>query len=238
MMSPRPSSADVVEQFAGRVATRIDDIARALQSIDHRASGQNPETGGHLGYFIDATRELLLTTANSDALSGAGYAADYADRQHEPAMIWWARHGDSIVERSHSVDPQSESFYDYASLRWFKLARSSGQPTLSGPFIDTWGSNDYTVTVSVPVADENGFHGVLAADVDVRRFIDSLTVDLTDISDAVALVNETDRVIVSTIPTLSTGLPIRPRIQRHDASPELRRLPVSHYGWSVVTLAT
>jgi hypothetical protein len=135
------------------------------------------------------------------------------------------------------VDPESESYYDYASLRWFRTAKETGAPTLSGPFIDTWGSDDYTVTVSVPVPGDSGVLGVLAADVEVRRFIESLTADLREISTPLTLVNESDRVVVSTVPSLSTGLPIRPRSARNDADPpSMRRFPVADYGWSVVSL--
>ena len=79
--------------------------------------------------------------------------------------------------------------------------------------------------------------GVLAADVDVRRFIESLTAELLSIAIPLALVNESDRVVVSTVPSLSTGLPIVPRSARGNiASVVQKRFSVSDYGWSVVLL--
>jgi len=42
--------------------------------------------------------------------------------------------------------------------------------------------------------------------------------------------------VVCTVPSLSTGLPIRPRGVRDDHAVERRRHPVSTYGWSVVVL--
>jgi P2-related tail formation protein len=92
------------------------------------------------------------------------------------------------------------------------------------------------VTVSVPVVVDESPCGVLAADVDVRRFIDTVVADLREIPVPVALVNEADRVVASTLPSLSTGLPIRPRRLRNDQPINMRRHSVSGYGWSLVTL--
>ncbi len=69
-----------------------------------------------------------------------------------------------------------------------------------------------------------------------RRRVDALAADLRAMRAPVALVNEADRVVVSTVPSLSTGLPIRPRGMRDDHSVDGRRHPVSTYGWSVVVL--
>jgi hypothetical protein len=222
-----------IARFADQVAGRIDAVVEKLDAVAAEALSA---TGG-FDSFVKSTRELLVESGNVDALAGVGYAVAYQDSDDPPAMVWWVHRGDSVVERTHSVDPESESFYDYASLRWFRTAMVSGQPTLSGPFIDTWGSDDYTVTVSLPVPGPSGPRGVVAADVDVRRFIESLTADLQRIPTPVALVNESDRVVVSTLPSLSTGLPIRSRAARNDPDyAALQRLPVSHYGWSVVSL--
>jgi hypothetical protein len=233
-MSRREEVTDQkIVRFADQVAGRIDAVVEKLDAVAAEALSA---TGG-FDSFVKSTRELLVESGNVDALAGVGYAVAYQDSGDPPAMVWWVHRGDSVVERTHSVDPESESFYDYASLRWFRTAMVSGQPTLSGPFIDTWGSDDYTVTVSLPVPGPSGPRGVVAADVDVRRFIESLTADLQRIPTPVALVNESDRVVVSTLPSLSTGLPIRSRAARNDPDyAALQRLPVSHYGWSVVLL--
>ena len=222
-----------IARFADQVAGRIDAVVKKLDAVAAEALS----TTGGFDSFVKSTRELPVESGNVGALAGVGYAVAYQDSGDQPAMVWWVHRGDSVVERTHSVDPDSESFYDYASLRWFRTAMVSGQPTLSGPFIDTWGSDDYTVTVSLPVPGPSGPRGVVAADVDVRRFIESLTADLQRIPTPVALVNESDRVVVSTLPSLSTGLPIRSRAARNDPDyAALQRLPVSHYGWSVVSL--
>jgi hypothetical protein len=220
-------------RFADQVAHRMDAVVQKLKTV----ADALPSAAGDFSYFVEATRELLAQSGNGDVLAGAGYAVEYVESARSPAMVWWVRRGDMVVERSHSVDPDSESFYDYASLRWFKTAAERGAPTLSGPFIDTWGSDDYTVTVSLSVPGDSGTCGVIAADIDVRRFIASLTADLGRITTPLALVNESDRVVVSTVPSLSTGLPILPRAARRDAnSASLQRFPVSTYGWSVVSL--
>lgn len=225
-----------LKRFAAKVAERIDDTVAALQSAAQEAQTSDGAGATKLSNFVDATCRLLEQRSDDDVLAGAGYAVDAAAQSCAPAMIWWVRRGGSLVERSHSVDPEADSFYDYAAMRWFKAAKTDCRPTLSGPFIDTWGSDDYTVTVSVPVAVDGQSWGVLAADVDVRRFIDALATDLRAMRAPVALVNEADRVVVSTVPSLSTGLPIRPRGMRDDHAVERRRHPVSTYGWSVVVL--
>jgi hypothetical protein len=224
-------------RFAAKVASHIDDVVGEMRDIVDEASADGASPPADFAYFLDATRQLLVERGSGDVLAGAGYAVSYLDYDRAPAMVWWVHHAGQVVERSHSVDPESESFYDYASLRWFRLAVESRCPTLSGPFIDTWGSDDYTVTVSVPVVGASGPLGVFAADVDVRRLIDTLTADLRRIGSPVALVNEADRVVVSTIPLLSTGLPMQTRALRHDSVARVRlRVPVPGYSWSVVAL--
>ncbi|WP_422749214.1 cache domain-containing protein [Mycobacterium sp. WMMD1722] len=231
-MSRRGGNEQSIVDLAAQVASRIDKVVATLAA----AAAEAPRSGADFEHFVDATRQLLSDGDPGLALAGAGYAVEYVDSARAPAMVWWVRRGQAIAERTHSVDPDSESFYDYASLRWFRTARDSAAPTLSGPFIDTWGSDDYTVTVSQPVTGDSRLLGVIAADVEVRRFIDSLTADLRRISAPLTLVNEADRVVVSTVPSLSTGLPIRPRSERGQADPpSLRRYPVSDYGWSVVS---
>ncbi|MCV7226971.1 hypothetical protein [Mycolicibacterium komossense] len=223
-----------IEELAIEVASRIDSVVNKLNVLAGNVSSARQD----FEYLASATRQMLEDGGSAGALAGAGYAVSYLDSGRPPAMVWWVHRGDTTVERSHSVDPDSESFYDYAALRWFRTARDSGLPTLSGPFIDAWGADDYTVTVSLPVPGPSGPQGVVAADVDVRRFTESLTADLRRISVPLALVNESDRVVVSTVPVLSTGLPIQSRAdQSRTQSPVLQRFPVSTYGWSVVSLA-
>lgn len=231
----RRTKADVkkIGAFVDQVATRIDAVVARLSAV----VSEIPSGGAEFNYFVDSTRRILEQRDDGDPLAGAGYAADYVDSVRPPAMVWWVSRGGAVVERAHSADPESESFYDYSALRWFRNAVDSRAPTLSGPFIDTWGADDYTVTVSLPVPGKVMPTGVLAADVDVRRFIESLTAELLSIAIPLALVNESDRVVVSTVPSLSTGLPIVPRSARGNiASVVQKRFSVSDYGWSVVLL--
>jgi hypothetical protein len=233
-MSRRSDAAEQgIIRFAAQVAERIDAVVEKLDTVAAEALS----AAGDFDCFVKSTRELLAASGKVDALAGAGYAVAYEGSGDPPAMVWWVHRGESVAERTHSVDSESETFYDYASLRWFRTAVVSGGPTLSGPFIDTWGSDDYTVTVSLPVPGPSGPRGVVAVDVDVRRLIESLTADLQRMTTPVALVNESDRVVVSTLPSLSTGLPIRSRAARNDPDyAALQRFPVSDYGWSVVPL--
>ncbi|MGB3486160.1 MAG: hypothetical protein WBB07_28565 [Mycobacterium sp.] len=234
-MTRQGSDEQKIMAFTAQVAARIDAVVGKLTAI----VSEMPMSEDEFGYFVDATKELLVQRDDGDALAGAGYAVDCTDSARPPAMVWWVERGGVVAERSHSSDPDSESFYDYAALRWFRNPRDSGDPTLSGPFIDTWGSDDYTVTVSVPVPGLSALRGVVAADVDVRRFIDSLAADLVRMPFPLALVNESDRVVVSTVPSLSTGLPITPRSARAKSETVVQqRFNVSNYGWSVVVLSS
>ena len=222
-----------LERFANTVAARLDDIVGALRRTSAAAlSGP----GDEFDSLRQATLELLREGSASSLIAGTGYASD-PHPGGAGQMTWWARRGTEIVERLHSQDPRSDTFYDYPALRWFRLPKATLQPTLSGPVIDTWGSDDYTVTVSVPVHSTDQFYGVLAADIDVRTFVRTLYAHIREIPTAAALVNEDDRVIVSNTPTLSTGLPIAPRATRLASDTAVCRVPVAAYGWSAVALA-
>ncbi|WP_242676780.1 cache domain-containing protein [Rhodococcus sp. ABRD24] len=167
---------------------------------------------------------------------GVGFAVDYTIDGRSPAMVWWRRKDGSVIARTHGSDPDTDSFYDYASLRWFAAAKQSKQTTVSGPFIDSWGTDDYTVTVSYPVLTDDDCAGVLAADVDLPQIVEAWTEAVGESEREMALVNENDRVVASTVPTLSTGLLIRPRNVSDSIFEVEQRCAVSKFGWSIVVL--
>src|SRR5262249_11294294 len=60
-----------------------------------------------------------------------------------------------------NLDPQAPEFYDYTTAEWY----AAGEPRLAGPIVDYACTNEYAITLSVPVHSSERFFGVAAADV-------------------------------------------------------------------------
>ena len=82
---------------------------------------------------------------------------------------WWQRASDGTFDRdySHQLDPTRDDLYDYGSKAYMTRPRDTGKPSAMGPYVDYGGVDDYLVTVSVPVASNGVFVGIVAADIRV-----------------------------------------------------------------------
>lgn len=83
--------------------------------------------------------------------------------------------------------------------------RSTVQPFISAPYVDSWGTDRLTITAAVPVMMPSGFVGVIAADLDPARYLEPVERVLLECDD-MALVDAEGRVILSSIPVLATGV--------------------------------
>ena len=236
-----PESAAVqslIADVAQQVASRLDRVSTMLQRASDRLSTQIVDEGSDVISELESAAIGLLTVPDTAAV-GAGYAGEIPSKgKSRPTMVWWVRSSDGgIAQRSHNVNPAADNFYNYVALKWYASAKSAGSKVVTGPFIDMWGSDDFTVTVSIPMRSRVGLDGVLAADVDVRRLLKDLSRVLRRTQLPLAVVNETERVVVSSVPTLSTGLLLTPRAQRDRATPlVIQRVRIPGYNWYVCLL--
>jgi hypothetical protein len=101
--------------------------------------------------------------------------------------------------------PASLDFYDYTSTDWFDVPRRTGRRHVVGPYVDVHGTGRYLLTLTGPLLDGGEFLGVVGADVPVNRFENHLLRALDPAVEAVVVLNEEGRVVLSTSPRWLVG---------------------------------
>jgi hypothetical protein len=148
-----------------------------------------------------------------------------------PSMAWWVRRNGEVRAKHHVLNPRSDSYYDVTQARWFREPYRTGGSTLLAPYVDSWGTDDVTMTAAVPVRSAGIVVGVVAADLDVRTYVDAVE-RLLATAGATAVLDEEDRVIASTHPRLEAGA----RLAATNLGPVRSRADVGDLGWAVVRL--
>ncbi|GAA3533632.1 cache domain-containing protein [Nonomuraea rosea] len=86
-------------------------------------------------------------------------------------LEWWQDDpAGAPVQLLRDLDPASSAFYDYTHWDWYAGPRQGAERTICGPYVDYLCTDEYSLTLSVPVTAGGAFIGVAAADVFVRRF--------------------------------------------------------------------
>jgi hypothetical protein len=111
-------------------------------------------------------------------------------------LEWWWGAGPERLRVN--LDPAAPDFYDYTTTEWY----TASAPCLAGPYVDFACTNEYAITMSVPVV---GF-GVAAADILVASLERRVLPALVALDRPVALTNAAGRVIASNTPELTPGL--------------------------------
>ncbi|MGY1601357.1 cache domain-containing protein [Geodermatophilus sp. SYSU D00815] len=122
-------------------------------------------------------------------------------------LEWWQVDPDGGKLRTLEPDlrPTSLGYYDYTAAEWFAVPRRTGRRHVVGPYVDVHGTGRYVLTFTEPVVVEGEFAGVVGADVPVRRFETHLLAELGSLPGRFLLVNDEDRVVLSTSPRRLVG---------------------------------
>ena len=135
-------------------------------------------------------------------LVGAGFvAAKDALAGTHWHMAWWQG---ATKERLLMLTVESAG-ETYSRREWFTVPLETGEGHITGPYVDFLCTDEYTLTLTVPVRANGNIVGVAGADVLVET-IELLLMDrLKDIDPRATLVNGSGRVIVSADPQLAAG---------------------------------
>ncbi|GAA4189790.1 hypothetical protein [Microbispora amethystogenes] len=152
---------------------------------------------------LAALRPLLWARLRGSHLpaliAGIGFIAAPGLLADAPWYLeWWQENpSGGPVQLLRDMDPASSAFYDYTHWDWYTGPSSGAERTICGPYVDYLCTDEYSLTLSVPVAAGGGFAGVAAADVFVRRFEGAVLPALREIPGPAFLVNAEGRVIAS-----------------------------------------
>jgi hypothetical protein len=208
--------------------TRLADAAtERVELLRHPAFGEPRAWDVLEPVAVSVLRDSALITGTGLAVLPP--AADGGSSV--PSMAWWVIRDGEVRAKQHVLNPRSDSFYDIPHARWFRVPYTTEAPTLLSPYVDSWGTDDVTMTAAAPLHLEGQVVGVVAADLDVRSYVDAVERILAS-ARASAVLDEEDRVVASTHPSLEGGT----RLAAADVGPVVERAEIAEYGWSAIRL--
>ncbi|MBO3745382.1 hypothetical protein J5X84_04820 [Streptosporangiaceae bacterium NEAU-GS5] len=185
-----------------RVHDVTEEVFAAIREVrDATVAALAPERP--LVADLAALRPLLwsrLTTGPLAALiAGIGFIAAPGLLADAPWYLeWWQQHPSGQPRQLlRDLDPASSAFYDYTHWEWFTGPRVGRERTICGPYVDYLCTDEYSLTLSVPVTVGGAFAGAAAADVFVRNFEAAVAPALRELPKPAFLINAEGRVVAS-----------------------------------------
>ncbi len=232
-MSAEVECVDTVVATFGGVFASIHEWRAAIEELiarEHRPTSDQ----------VDELAETLVISRLSEPgalVIGAGFVAAprfLADTDWH--LAWWLGHSNTfglgsadpgIRRLLAEEDPTAENFRDYTTLEWWRVPAATLNPHITGPYVDYLCTDDYTLTLTVPVTRGGELVGVVGADLYVNEIERALLPWVRRVDGTATLVNESGRVVVSTDPHRATGTILR------EAAPTTR-LPCGATGLTLV----
>ncbi len=206
---------EVVATF-GTVFSSIDGWRVAIEGLVASSKGVVATDA------VDPLTESLVLPRLSEPgalVIGAGYvAAPRFLSDTDWHLAWWLGHSNTfglgsadpgIRRLEAEEDPLAENFRDYTNLEWWRVPAQTGAPHITGPYVDYLCTDDYTLTLTMPVRFDDRLVGVVGADLYVNEIERTLLPVVRRIDRPATIVNASGRVVVSTDPHRATGSILR-----------------------------
>ena len=187
---------------AAEVAATIEGLAAAvegwrLELVEHLAT-ERLRTAAAVDPLVEAFAVPAVT--DGPLITGSGFVAApglLSDAKWH--LAWWLGSPEAEVQRLATVDDEAaDGFRDYTALEWWRVPFSTGDPHLTGPYVDYLCTQDYAVTLTVPVMVDGSFLGVVGCDALVSRLEDQLLPVLRRLAAPAAVVNASARIVTAT----------------------------------------
>lgn len=206
--------AGAAARIGAAVAGTIERVFAAV-SVVHAAALRSlaalPGSAAEAGPTFDEQVKELLREPGQLAV-GLGLVAAPRPRLDLPLRLrWWQVDpaADRLVQLDPDLRPASLGYYDYTATDWFDGPRRTGRRHVLGPYVDVHGTGRYLLTLTSPVVEDGEFLGVVGADVPVSGFESHLLRVLGSPRQTFLLVNDEDRVVMSTSPRWLVGELVR-----------------------------
>jgi DNA-binding FadR family transcriptional regulator len=221
----RPDIENAVDHFAEQA---VHQLGRMAQAVRPRLAGETP--ANEISSVVARTVHASLGSIEP-VIHGVGVIAEVGVVREHPYWIeWWHRDTQGTFERdsSHVLDASHEDFYDYANYEYMTGPRMTHSPWAMGPYVDYGGTDDYVITISVPILDGDRFLGIAAADFRVAELEAYFAPWLAAQESESAVLNDESRVIVS-----NSSLNVVGSIAQ--ARSDQRTTELGYFGWSLAT---
>jgi len=203
------SRADEVAQVGAAVSAVVERVFGTVTAVRNAALGSSTWAGRPV--LDDGVRELLREPGQLAV--GLGLVVAPQPEHGLPLRLeWWQvdRDGGPLRTLEPDLKPTSLGYYDYTSTEWFDVPRRTGRRHVVGPYVDVHGTGRYLLTLTDPVVVDGEFMGVAGADVSVSRFETHLLQVLGRLPAPFLLLNDEDRVVLSTAPRWLVGSLVPP----------------------------
>lgn len=199
-----------VEVVIGEV---IESVFKTVAEVRRLALACHDAAAAHGGRLADddvrgLAPEILTLLRKPDEIAvGLGLILEPGLLPAHPLRIeWWqwAAGHDNPVQLEVDLHPDSLGFYDYASTEWFAVPKGTRQRHIVGPYVDVHGTDQYLLTLTMPVEADGEFLGVAGADVPITRF-ETLVLRRLEPGGEAVIVNGEGRVVLSTSSRWITG---------------------------------
>lgn len=224
------AAADAVAALTDPVFAQLEELASeviALELPDALARG-------HLAPDdVDELEEHAVRAIRAiDLVTGAGMAATTTNPVGQGLMHWWILRDDHVVTKRHVLNPRSDSYYDFSNSRWFRSPARRDAATLMAPYVDSWGTDDLTVTAGLPAHPSNSdITVIVAVDLNARAYVQAAEEILRSVSPAV-LVDTEGRAVASTEPDIETGV----RLAAFTTWEPSDQVEIPRLGWKITRL--
>ncbi|MBC7591182.1 MAG: hypothetical protein H7226_09100 [Salinibacterium sp.] len=203
--------SEVFTAILGRVTTWRNEL---LAAVEAHSPTRNT---------LDALVESLVVPALSEpgaAIIGAGFVATpgYLPDAYWH-LAWWLGEQNTLgleagatapTRRLATVtDPTSDQFRDYTNLEWWRVPERTGSPHITGPYVDYLCTDDYTLTVTIPVYSSGVLIGMVGVDSYVKNIESLLLPPLYRMGRPASVVNSSGRVVASSDPHRPPGSILR-----------------------------
>jgi DNA-binding FadR family transcriptional regulator len=217
------------DALLGEVADELDRVFGALDDLGARfARLVARAAGAPRRDDLDPLRARIfaLIETHPELVTGAGVVTAPQLLADAPRWLeWWWTSTRGVPEALRvNLDPTAPDFYDYTTADWYATPSRTREPRLSGPSVDYACTNQYAVTMAVPVVAADAFLGIAAADVLVASLERRLAPALAALGGPAALTNAEGRVIAANTPAVVPGQ--RVRLSRAAARRASARSPV------------
>lgn len=207
-----PATGSVPDAVAGLsrlLVERFDAVFAELQSMAEQIAPllvtggitDGPPPLGPLSTdLLETIRERAVGLLEHHALvEGAGVIFDPHRIAISEQLIQWQvrRAGGGYEPYGFVYDAESTEYYDFMRLPWFQVPQRTGAPTLTGPYLDYLGVDDYVLTGAVPLTAGGAFAGVTGVDIRVST-LEKIVIGMSrSLGVPLALVAAGDRIVCS-----------------------------------------
>jgi hypothetical protein len=160
---------------------------------NHKASSRDQA----IALFDEKCAQTL--EAGSSLVCALGYYSAPGVDGYTWVSAWKRNAAGKVVRSIFDLNPNHDLHYEYTEAQWFCSVSPQTTEAITGPFVDSGGSNEYRFTIARAVtgAEDGSLIGVIAADMMASMVESRLRQELRPIDGQCALVNSERRVIAA-----------------------------------------